>query len=213
MADTVNTHKILKADRTDIIPVLIWLLILFLTWLFMHGADHFLTLSPEALGKYFELKWILIAHITAGGGSLVIGLIQFRKKLRLYSPKLHRLTGLLYLMAVLVSSFCAVILAFTTAKDVNWAYAFSLQIWVSVWISTTAIAYYAALKKRFTLHQQWMVRSYIVTLAFIISGLAIKLPSVKQLGSFEEISPSLFWLGWAVPLYIYQVILGVKEKG
>ncbi|MDQ0640338.1 hypothetical protein QF042_003903 [Pedobacter sp. W3I1] len=212
MANSIKRNRILKLDRSDFKFILIWLIILFLTWQFMHGADRFLTLTKEALGKYFEFKWILIAHITAGGGSLILGLIQFWTKLRELNPKVHRIIGLLYLMAILLSSLCAVILAFTTAKEVNWAYAFSLQIWVSVWISSTSIAYYAATKRKFRLHQQWMTRSYIVTLAFIISGSALKIPFIQGLGSSADISPSLFWVGWSVPLYVYQIILSCKGK-
>ena len=206
------TTKLLKLEKTDLGPLFIWVLIIFLTWLFMHGADHFLLLTPEALGKYFKLKWVLIAHITSGGGALVLGFIQFWPKLRNFSWKLHRIIGFLYLLAILLSSSCAVILAFTTAYEVNWAYAFSLQVWVSVWISATAIAYYAIIKRNVNLHREWMVRSYIVTLAFIISGLAIKIPYVQNLGSFADISPSLFWMGWSVPLYVYQIVLSSKKK-
>ena len=194
----------------DSIPLLIWASVIFITWTFMHGADHYLKLTQEALGKYYDVKWFLIAHITAGGGSLVFGFLQFWKKLRSCSKKLHRWNGFLYLLAVLTSSVCAVVLAFTTAYDLGLPYAFSLQVWVSVWITTTFIAYYAALKKRFDVHQQWMIRSYIVTLAFVISGLILKIPFVQHLGSFEEISPSLFWLGWSVPLFIYEVIRSSK---
>lgn len=177
----------------------------------MHGADHFLKLTPESMGKYFDYKWILIAHITAGGGSLVLGIVQFWKKLRSYSWKLHRVIGFLYLLAVLTSSTCAVVLAFTTSYDVNLPYAFSLQIWVSVWMSSTALAYYFAIKKKFKKHEEWMIRSYIVTMAFIISGLILKTSYIQRLGSFEEISPSLFWLGWSVPLYIYEIIRSNKS--
>ena len=177
----------------------------------MHGADHFLELTPQAMGKYFNYRWILIAHITAGGGTLVLGLIQFWPKLRDFSRKLHRMVGILYLLAILVSSSCAVILSFTTAYSVNLPYAFSLQVWVSVWISSTIIAYYSALRKNFKLHREWMIRSYIVTLAFVISGLTLRIPYVQHLGSFAELSPSLFWMGWAVPLYVYEVIRGSNQ--
>jgi len=206
------TTKLLKLEKTDLGPLFIWVLIIFLTWLFMHGADHFLLLTPEALGKYFKLKWVLIAHITAGGGALVLGFVQFWPKLRNFSWKLHRIIGFLYLLAILLSSSCAVILAFTTAYEINWAYAFSLQVWVTVWISATAIAYYAIIKRNVNLHKEWMVRSYIVTLAFIISGLAIKIPYVQNLGTFADISPSFFWMGWSVPLYVYQIVLSSKKK-
>lgn len=207
----MHDRKFLKLTKADLTPLMIWLAITFITWTFMRGADHFLELTSAALGKYYTLRWILIAHITAGGGSLILGAIQFWPKLRIYSGKLHRIVGLLYLLAVLVSSSGAVILAFTTAYKVNVPYAFSLQVWVSIWISATIIAYYSALKKKFVLHREWMTRSYIVTLAFVISGLILKLPYVQRLGSFEEISPSLFWLGWAVPLYVYEIIRSRRD--
>lgn len=195
----------------DSIPLLIWILVFFITWTFMHGADHFLELSPDAMGRYYPFRWVLIAHITAGGGSILLGLVQFWKKLRTSSWKLHRVIGLFYLLAVLTSSVCAVILAFTVSYEISWAYAFSLQVWVSVWISATALAYYFALRKNFKLHQEWMVRSYIVTIAFVISGLILKIPYVQNLGTFEAVSPSLFWLGWSVPLYLYEIIKSRRE--
>jgi uncharacterized membrane protein len=196
----------------DIFKVLLWAIIVAITWYFMHGADHFLQLTPEALGKYFKVKWVLLLHITAGGGALILGPLQFWERLRTKNWKLHRVIGTLYLLAILASGTCAVILALTTAYAVNWAYAFSLQVWVSVWISASFIAWWTAIKRRFKLHKEWMTRSYIVTLAFVISGLVVKLPVVQSLGSFADISPSLFWMGWAVPLYIYEVILASRQK-
>jgi uncharacterized membrane protein len=206
MKNNIQQHQGFRLSGADIVPLAIWGIIIFLTWTFMHGADRFLELTPQALGKYYTLRWVLIAHITAGGGALILGAVQFWPKLRNYSRKLHRIVGLLYVSAILVSSFCAVILAFTSAYKVNLPYAFSLQVWVSVWISSTFIAYYHAFRKNIRLHREWMTRSYIVTLAFVVSGLLIKIPFVQKLGSFEEISPSLFWLGWAVPLYIYEMV-------
>ena len=207
----MQKSKSFKFGIADIAPVSIWILVIFITWTFMHGADHFLELTPEALGKYLDYKWVLIAHITAGGGSLVLGIVQFWKKLRNFSWKLHRIVGFLYLLAVLVSSFCAVVLAFTTSYEVNRPYAFSLQVWVSIWISSTALAYCFAVQRKFQLHQEWMVRSYIVTMAFVVSGLILKIPYVQGLGSFEDISPSLFWLGWSVPLYLYEIIRSSRQ--
>jgi hypothetical protein len=192
--------------------LLFWVIIIALTRYFMSGADHFLELTPEALGKYFSVKWIVIAHITAGGGALILGPMQFWGKFRVRYTKLHRWMGVAYLLAILVSAACAVILSFTTAYEVNWAYAFSAQVWAAVWIITTIIAYRAALQKKFVLHREWMMRSYIVTLAFIVSGLTLKYLLKIGFGNFEDISPSLFWMGWSVPLWVYQVVLSFKAK-
>ena len=57
-----------------------------------------------------------------------------------------------------------------------------------------------------------MTRSYIVTLAFIISGLLLKYLLKIEFGTFEDISPTLFWMGWSVPLFVYQVILSTKAN-
>jgi hypothetical protein len=211
-SSSTTKRKVLELNQTDIIPFLIWATVVFLTWTFMHGADHFLKMTPEALGKYYTLRWVLISHISAGGGALILGIIQFWPKLRSYSWKLHRIIGVLYLLAILVSSIGAMILASTTAYELGWAYAFSLQIWAGVWISSTFIAYYTALKKRYKQHQDWMTRSYIVTIAFLISGLAFKSPIIQQLGNIVEIFPSLIWMGWAVPLYVYEIIRTSQMK-
>ena len=207
-----KTGSAFHFTRADLLPVLIWLAILGLTHTFMRAADHFLELSPEATGKYFNLRWILILHITAGGGALVLGPLQFWKRLQGGSWRLHRVLGLLYLLAILASSTCALILAFTTAYKINWAYAFSLQVWVAVWVVTTFIASRCALKKRFLSHKEWMMRSYLVTFAFIVSGLLLKTDYVQQLGTFDEISPSFFWMGWSVPLFGYEVLRSFRRK-
>ncbi|MVT06723.1 DUF2306 domain-containing protein [Chitinophaga tropicalis] len=190
--------------------VVFWLIIFGLTRSFMSDADHFLELTPEALGKYFPLRWVLIAHITGGGGALILGPMQFWSRFRARYIKLHRWVGIGYLLTILLSSVCAMILSFTTAYDVNWAYAFSLQVWVSVWIISTVIAYRAALQGKFKLHREWMTRSYIVTVAFIISGLTLKYLLKTGFGTLEDTSPSLIWMGWSVPLFAYEVILSFK---
>lgn len=208
----MKSNKTFKLERTDLIPISIWGLIVFITWTFMSGANHFLELTQEALGKYYDYRWILIAHITAGGGTLVLGFLQFWKKVRMFSYHLHRIIGILYIAAIMLSSVCAMVLAFTTAYEVNFSYAFALKIWAGIWISSTAIAYYHAIKKHFTLHEEWMIRSYIITLSFVIQGLLLKTPYVQSLGSFEEISPSFIWMGWTIPLYVYEIIRTSRLK-
>jgi hypothetical protein len=68
------------------------------------------------------------------------------------------------------------------------------------------------MQKKFKLHKEWMMRSYMVSLAFIIGALILKIPLVSNQGSFAEISPSIFWFSWAVPLYIYDLYLAFIRK-
>lgn len=193
------------------LTILTGLLILSCSLYFIIHAAHFFKGTPAELGKYTPIKWVLLTHIFFGAIALLVGPFQFWKAFRTKRWALHRALGKLYVISILFSGPCAVFLSFTTAYLVNWQYAFSLQVWVAVWLISTFYAYKTARDRRFKLHSEWMVRSYIVTLTFVISALLIKIPFLQAIG-FAEVSPSLFWLSWSVPLFIYDVVLSVGRK-
>lgn len=209
MKPSVIPHYI---NRKESPRLLLGVVIISLSVYFMIGAAHFFKLTREELGKYFDVKWVLIFHITGGGIALLSGPFLLWEKFRNGNLKLHRLLGKVYLVSVFVSGFLAVYLSLTTAYAVNWAYAFSAQVWASVWLSASFAAYYFVINKKIKLHKEWMMRSYMVSLAFVISALILKIPYVQGLGTFGEVSPSLFWLGWAAPLYIYDLCLSAARK-
>jgi hypothetical protein len=60
------------------------------------------------------------------------------------------------------------------------------------------------------LHKEWMVRSYLVTFAFVwfrfiqdnLPGLTARMGS-----SGDDAASSVAWLSWTVPLAVYEVVL------
>ena len=179
---------------------------------FIFHSGHLFTSTPAVLGKYQPVKWLLWLHITFGAVTLLTGPFLLWDNFRTKHLRLHRWFGLAYVAAVAISGLCAVGLSATTAYQVNRPYAFSLHVWVAVWLFSTGFAFVAIKQRRIQLHREWMMRSYLVTFAFVLSALLLKLPAVQRLGSFEEISPSLFWLAWAVPLFLYDVRLSLARK-
>lgn len=196
----------------QIITITTGLLILSCSFYFIIHASHFFRLTKEDLGKYFSIRWVLLGHIFFGAIALLTGPFQLWESFRKRSWLLHRRLGKLYVLSIFISGPCAVYLSLTTAFEVGLGYAFSLHVWVTVWLTSTFYAYRTARQRRFKLHKEWMTRSYIVTLAFVISALLLKIPAIQQLGSFADISPTFFWLGWAVPLYIYDLRLSALRK-
>jgi uncharacterized membrane protein len=173
---------------------------------------HLFELTRQALGKYFPIRGVLLLHFSGGAVALLTGPFQFWEDLRNTRRALHRAMGITYVLAIAVSAPCAAFLSFTTAYSVGWAYAFSLHVWVSAWMIATFLAYRYARQKRFKLHKEWAVRSYLVTLAFVISALLYKIPAVARQGSFAEVSPGLFWGAWAIPLFAFDVVLSSRRK-
>lgn len=192
-------------------PVAIVSFLLISSIIFIGHYTHFFKFTPEAMGKYFPVKWIITGHITTGAMALLSGPPQFLKVIRNRSWRLHRLLGYIYLTSVLVSSFCALYLTFVTTKQVGIMYTVSLWFMITVWITATALAYYTIIKRKVPEHEEWMVRSYIITFAFIIQNFILKIPLVMSLAPFPELSPGIFWFSWSIPLFGYQVYLTLKK--
>lgn len=193
------------------LPIVTSLFLLGASLYFITHAAHFFSGAPGALGKYLSFRWLLWPHIFFGAVSLLTGPFLLWEAFRNRYLKLHRGLGMAYVLAVLISGTTAVALSATTAYQVSRPYAFSLHVWVAAWLFATGFAFVMVKKRKLKLHKEWMVRSYLLTFAFVMSALLLKIPFIQQLGSFEEISPSLFWFGWAVPLFIYDVKLGLGK--
>jgi hypothetical protein len=82
-----------------------------------------------------------------------------------------------------------------------------LAILAMLWFASTATALWAARRRLFALHQQFMIRSYVLLCAFVVIRLTefIPLPFVVV---DDEARRSLFeWLCWVVPLLLTEAYL------
>lgn len=188
------------------------LIIIALSLYFIYENRRFYSLTPEALGKYINYSLVIIAHIFCGSVALLSGPLLLWERFRNRYLKAHRLLGKAYVIAIIISALTALFLTFTTAKIINFPYVFSLQMLITVWLTTTGFAYWSVRNRKIIQHKEWMARSYIATLAFIGQAFLFKLPFVQSLGTFAEIFPSAVWFSWSIPMFIYQVYLGSIQK-
>ena len=72
---------------------------------------------------------------------------------------------------------------------------------------TALMAYRAIRKRRIQIHKEWMIRSYVVTFAFVSFRWLVDLSFVIELGNFIERAPTVVWVSWAIPLFITEIIL------
>lgn len=180
---------------------------------FLQQYNHLFDLTPASLGKYFDVKWLLYGHIVPGGLALLIGPTQLLREIRNKSLAAHRWLGKLYLLCIATSATCALSLTFFTTNLVGKMYTVSIWFMLLAWVSCTSIAYWTILRRNFVEHEQWMMRSYLVTFAFIIQNYILKIPGLLALGSFAEVSPNIFWFSWSLPLLGYQVYLTITKTG
>lgn len=196
---------------TKVLNLIHGLFILLIAIYFIYENRHFYLFTPEALGKYIDVKWIIISHIFCGSAALLSGPFLLSDYFRNNFLKQHRLLGKIYVIAILISGFGALYLTFTTGLEVNLPYSFALQIQIFAWLTSTGFAYRAVRKRKMIQHKEWMVRSYIVTLAFLAQAMLFKIPIIAAQG-FAEFFPTVVWFSWSVPLFFYQINLSYQQK-
>ena len=188
-------------------------LILYAGKFVINSALPYFGFDKETFGDYWSYKWPLIGHISGGLIALTIGPFQFWKSFRNKFMTTHRWLGRIYLTAILFGTISATYLAWTTAIKINFSWAFSLQCLAFAWIITASMAYISVMRGRILQHKEWMIRSYVVTFAFVNFRWLSDLPIAHQLmDKFEERGPTMVWLSWTIPLLITEIILSCKKK-
>ncbi|NDV00346.1 DUF2306 domain-containing protein [Pseudoroseicyclus tamaricis] len=147
----------------------------------------------------------LAAHIVLAPIALVAGAFQFFPGLRARRPRLHRVTGRLYVGSVVLSGLAALVLAVTTEGRPVAALGFgTLAIF---WLGTTGLALRAILAGRVEAHRRWMTRSYALTFGAVT--LRLQLPLLLILYDYDYTPASLIlaWSSWVPNLLVAEWLL------
>jgi len=187
-------------------------LILFAGKFVVHDALPYFGLDQETFGRFWNYKWALIGHVSSGLIALVIGPFQFWKTFRNKYLNTHRWMGRIYLTAILLGTISSSYLAWTSGLKIHWSWSVALQGLAFAWITTTSMAYISVMRGRIIQHKEWMIRSYVVTFAFVIFRWLNELEAIKGLGNFAERGPTEIWISWVIPLLIAEIFISSKKK-
>ncbi|PKQ44260.1 DUF2306 domain-containing protein [Confluentibacter flavum] len=209
---TISIIKITKPP--SYLKIAIWTFLILLAGKFIiKDALPYYGFTKEAFGRYWDFKWALIGHISGGIIALVIGPFQFWKTFRNKYLIVHRWMGKTYLIAILMATISSTYLAWTSGIRINFSWALSLQVLAFAWFTTVTMAYISIRRKRVQQHKEWMIRSYVVTFAFVTFRWLVDLPLVVGLmENFGERGPAIIWLSWTIPLLITEVVLNWNKK-
>ncbi len=151
---------------------------------------------------------VLRVHIAAGAVALFLGPLQFVRAIRARRPAVHRLMGRVYLATILVSALAGLWLAPFANGGLPGSTGFAaLSV---VWLATSAMALTAIRRGRIREHREWMIRSYVVTLAFVWVRLILGTGLVLG-ADIQAVFGVAAWACWAVPLLVVELVFGAKR--
>jgi uncharacterized membrane protein len=179
-----------------------------LFYLFVDREFGLLASKSESLLSNVVWNIGFYGHIFFGGIALLIGWMQFSKKMRTSNLNRHRLVGKVYVLSVLISGVCGIYIGFYATGGLISSIGFILL--GVFWLYTTITAYKAVRKGDIELHQGFMIYSY--ALCFAAVTLRIWLPLLTiGFGDFVPAYRVVAWLCW-VPNVVF-AYFWVRRKG
>jgi uncharacterized membrane protein len=170
---------------------------------------YYLNYSAEGLDYFWPYRGWLLLHISGGTVALLIGPWQFSQRLRQRHLTLHRLSGRVYLVAIACAASASFYLA-VRAPD-GWAWGAGLAGLGFAWLMTSGMAYYAVRQRQIQIHREWMVRSYIVTFAFVTDRVLAMLGRAVHLIPLNDSRVTFIWACWSIPLLIAEMVMQLNR--
>ncbi|MFJ8434457.1 DUF2306 domain-containing protein [Kitasatospora sp. NPDC094019] len=178
----------------------------FLTALF---TARYLTLDPEVFldqqrAVYLAHRGSLVLHVGGGVLAILLGPWQFLPRLRARRPALHRLTGRLYLLAVLAAGVGGLLMAPRGLVGPVAPIGFTgLAVLLLV---SSALAWRAARRRDTRRHAAWAIRSFALIMA--AATLRIWLPVMDLAGvPFEQAYATAAWTCWLINLVVAEHVI------
>lgn len=163
------------------------------------------TFLPEQRAVYLANLLPLALHVGGGVVAMALGPWQFRPALRERRPRLHRVLGRLYLLAVLVTGASGLVLAPRAMVGPIAPAGFAVLGVLLLWSSAAGFA--AVRRGAVPRHRVWMIRSY--ALVFAAATLRVWLPVADALGvPFEQAYATAGWTCWLINLVVAEWLVG-----
>jgi uncharacterized membrane protein len=168
MTDTIGVTAARSARPLRISYLVFAAIAAMAAYVLYHTERFLIEPANPAWHHYDPFKWWLLPHGLAGVCVLLLAPMQFAEGLRRRHTTLHRTTGAIYVIAVCILGPIGLYIQYLDeAQGAARSFTIETLVQASALMITTGFGLYFALKRQFTYHRQWMIRSYAVALVFL----------------------------------------------
>lgn len=197
-------------------------------WTFVFSAamlttimvGRYLTFDPEVYfpqqkETYLAHRGGIYLHIIGGMVALFLGPFQFNAALRRKWLTLHRLLGRIYVAGALAGGLGGLYMAQFAHGGFPSSVGFGML--AVIWLACTAVALQRILAQDIVAHREWMVRSFVLTLAaftlrmwLTIHGILTGTEVIDL--SFTSMYVAVAWLCWVPNLIAGEIYINLMRK-
>jgi uncharacterized membrane protein len=179
-------------------------------WFIVEKALLYGSFDPGVYDSLWPRRFGFLAHMGGGTIAILAGIAQLWLGLTGRTAGLHRPLGRIYVAAVAVGSVGGIYLALTIT-DGGFAYAAGLFGLAVAWLITTGMAVLAIHRRAVVQHREWMIRSYIVTFAFVTFRLFEHLLVSWKIAPDGQIETFMAFACWAFPLLLAEPLIQLRK--
>jgi uncharacterized membrane protein len=202
-----------RASPRVTIQVALGALALLALWFIARNALRYVHYDASTYDDFWPRRFGLIPHAGAGVVALLLGLVQLWLGLSGRTGPLHRLLGRIYLGAIAVGAVAGMYLATTTVYPPTFAYRSGLFLLAVAWLIASAMAWIAVRRGAYEQHREWMIRSFIITFAFVSFRFIVRIIHGLGMEFTDDFAGALAWGCWVVPLMIAEPLLHWRKLG
>lgn len=148
---------------------------------------------PDIVSENLFLHPWLLVHVLASATALLIGPFQFLTARKPAKRGVHRTLGRIYAIGCLVGGVSGFALALGASTGIVSTMGFGLL--AIAWFTTVAIGWRKAVQGNLADHQQWMIRSFALTLAAVTLRLYLPVAQLLPI-DFDDGYRAISFLCW-----------------
>lgn len=163
-------------------------------------VEELFSISPSAIAL----------HLAGGIVAIVLGALQLNSRIRSKYLSAHRWLGRIYVASVIVGGTAGLVLATRSTGGLVTHFGFGMM--AVCWVGSTLTAYRYIRAKNVSAHQDWMLRSYALTLAAVTLRIYLGISQANGM-DFVPAYQAISWMCWVPNLLIVEwFVIGRQQR-
>jgi uncharacterized membrane protein len=196
------------------VPILLWLyggIVVFSGIMRFLITGHSLATGEPVADPVFQIyvaqPWLPAIHILSGIVFMLLGPLQFIPSLRRDRPKVHRITGRIFLVCGLIAAATGLGVEFAFPLRGGYFKRAAMVLFSLAMLATLVLAWQAAVRRRIDRHRAWVVRGYAIGLSLSTTRLYF-IPAYIISGNPTEFeAAAITWLGFCINCIVAEWIV------